>query len=57
MQGSSEVTIKITALSDLQLDKVGSCEYTFHPNPEQGGKLSVKCNQIEKCVEIKHTEV
>jgi hypothetical protein len=57
MQGSSEVTIKITAFSDLQLDETGSCKYTFHPNPEQGGKLSVKCNQIEKCVEIRHPEV
>ncbi len=55
-QGISNVTIKITAFSELQLDKAGSCVCTFHPNSEHDGSLAVKCNQIEKRVEIKHPE-
>lgn len=56
LQGTSKVTIKITAFSELQLDEAGSCIYAFHSNPKQGGNLAVKCNQIEKKVEIKHPE-
>jgi len=55
-QGTSNVTIKITAISELQLDEAGNCVYTFHPNPEHEGNLAVKCNQIEKRIEIKHPE-
>jgi hypothetical protein len=55
-QGTSEVTIKITAFSELQLDEAGNCVYTFRPNPVQGGNLAVKCREIEKCVEIKYPE-
>jgi hypothetical protein len=55
-QGTTFVTIKVTAFSELQLDEAGNCIYTFHPNPERGGNLAVKCNQIEKRVEIKHPE-
>jgi hypothetical protein len=56
LQGTSNVTIKITAFSELQLDEAGSCIYTFHSNPNQGGNLAVKCNQIEKKVEIKQEQ-
>ena len=56
LPGASSVTIKITAFSELQLDEVGSCVYTFHSNPEQAGNLAVRCNQIEKSVNIKHSE-
>lgn len=56
LPGTSNVTIKITAFSELQLDEAGSCVYTFHSNPKQGGNLAVKCNQIEKCIEIKQPE-
>jgi len=55
-QGTSSVTIKITAFSELMLDKPGLYVYNFHPNPEQGGNLAVKCKEIEKSVEIKHSE-
>jgi hypothetical protein len=54
LYGTQSVTIKITAFSELQLDEAGSCLYTFHPNSEHGGNLAVKCNQVEKRVEIKH---
>jgi hypothetical protein len=56
LRGTSSVTIKITAFSELQLDEAGSCVYTFHPNPERGGNLAVRCNQIVKYVEIKPPE-
>jgi hypothetical protein len=56
MQGVSDVTINITAFSELQLDEAGSCMYTFHPGPDHKGNLAVKCAEIEKRVEIKHPE-
>lgn len=56
LPGIQEVTIKITAFSELQLDQSGSCVYTFYPNPESGGNLAVKCNEIEKTVEIKKSK-
>ena len=55
-KGTSEVLVKISASSELQLDGSGSCVYTLHPNPIQRGSLVVKCNEVEKCVEIKHSE-
>lgn len=55
LPGTPSVTIKITAFSELQLDEVGSCVYTFNSNPEQGGNLAVRCNQIEKSVKIKYS--
>jgi hypothetical protein len=55
-QGTSTITIKITAFSELQLDKAGSCVYAFHPSPEHEGNLAVKCNQVEKHVEIKNPQ-
>ena len=51
---TSEVFIKITASSELQLDKSGNCVYTFHPNPVQEGSLAVTCKGVEKSVEIKN---
>jgi len=51
-----EVHIKVTASSELQLDKSGSCVYTFQPNPVQEGSLAVRCKEIEKCVEIKNQD-
>ena len=56
LQGTSCVSIKITAFSELHLDEAGSYVYTFHPNPERGGNLAVRCNQIVKYVEIKPPE-
>jgi hypothetical protein len=56
MEWASEVPIRVTASSELQLDEAGSCVYTFHPNPKKGGNLAVKCNEIEKYVVIKHPE-
>jgi Fe-S oxidoreductase len=53
MQGVSNVTITITAFSELQLDEEGICIYTFHPNPNHKGNLAVICAEIEKRVEIK----
>jgi len=52
--GTSNVTIKITAFSELQLDKAGSCLYTFHHITEHEGNLAVKCHHIEKSVDIKN---
>ncbi len=56
LHGTPNVTIKIAAFSELQLDEAGCSLYTFHPNSEHGGNLAVKCNQIEKSVEIKRPE-
>jgi hypothetical protein len=55
-QGISNVTIKITAFSELQLDEGGNCVYTFHPNADHRRNLAVRCAQIEKRVEIKKPE-
>jgi hypothetical protein len=53
---TSEVHIKISASAELQLDKSGSCVYTFHPNPVHEGSLAVKCKGVEKSVEIKNQD-
>jgi hypothetical protein len=47
------VTIKIMALSELQLDKGGSGVYTLQSHPENKGNLAVKCLDIQKSIEIK----
>ena len=56
LSGASSVEFKITAFSELQLDEAGCCVYTFHPGSGRGGKFVVKCDQIEKSIEIKHSE-
>jgi hypothetical protein len=52
-RGTQNVTVKVDAHSELQLDGQGCCVYTFQPHPANTGNISVKCHDIEKRVEIK----
>jgi len=52
-RGTQNVTVKVDAHSELQLDGQGYCTYTLQSNPENKGHVAVKCHDIEKRVEIK----
>ena len=55
-QDVSKVIIKIKAISEFQMDELGSCVYNFDPSCEFTGNFKVKCSQLEKSVEIKNPE-
>jgi hypothetical protein len=54
--GVTSVAIKITALSDLQLDATGSGVYTLQSHPENTGNLAIKCLHLKQSVDIKKKE-
>jgi hypothetical protein len=53
-RGTPNVTIKITAYSELPLDGTGCGVYTLQTTHENTGNIAVKCQDVEKHVEIKH---
>lgn len=53
-RGTPNVTIKIAAHSELQLDEAGHGVYTLQTTQENTGNIAVKCQEVEKRVEIKN---